>query len=150
MASIFNPPGGVMSLFDQLSGVLVGLSGNSNQNSAVLVNGLIQLLGTGSQGKGLAGLVQGFQQNGMGDIISSWIGTGENLPVSSEQVQASLGDQLQQFASTTGLSTEAASTQLAQILPLIIDKLTPNGQLPEGDVQSSLLEQGLNFFKAKI
>ena len=139
-----------MSLFDQLSGVLGGLSGNSNQNSAVFVNGLIQLLGSGSQGNGLAGLVQGFQQNGMGDIISSWIGTGENLPVSSEQVQAGLGGQLHQFASTTGLSTEAASTQLAQILPLIIDKLTPNGQLPEGGVQSSLLEQGLNFFKAKI
>src|SRR6267143_2708344 len=98
MASISNPPGGVMSLFDQLSGVLGGLSGNSNQNSAALVNGLIQLLGSGSQGKGLAGLVQGFQQNGMEDIISSWIGTGENLPVSSEQVQAGLGDQLQQFA----------------------------------------------------
>jgi uncharacterized protein YidB (DUF937 family) len=146
-----------MSLFDQLSGVLGGLSEKGNESSA-LVNGLIHLLGSGSQGNGLAGLVQGFQQNGLGDVVSSWIGTGENLPVSSEQVQAGLGGQLHQFASTAGLSTEAASSQLAQILPLIIDKLTPNGQLPEGDVQSSLLaegslsslRQGLNFLKAKI
>jgi uncharacterized protein YidB (DUF937 family) len=138
-----------MSLFDQLSGVLVGLTGNSNQGSTALVSGLVQLL-SGSQGSGLAGLVQGFQQNGLGDIISSWIGTGENLPISAEQVQAGLGGQLQQFASSTGLSTDAASSQLAQILPIIIDKLTPHGQLPEEDSQSALLEQGLNFLKAKM
>ena len=76
-----------MSLFDQLSGVLGGLAGNSNQGSTASVSGLVQLL-SGSQGGGLAGLVQGFQQNGLGDIISSWIGTGENLPISAEQVQA--------------------------------------------------------------
>jgi len=139
-----------MGLLDQLSGVLGGASGNNNESSTVLVNGLIQLLSGGSQGSGLAGLVQGFQQNGLGDLISSWIGTGENLPVSAEQVQAGLGGQLQQFAKTTGLSPEAAGSQLAQILPLIIDKLTPNGRLPEGDLQNSLLEQGLNFLKAKI
>jgi uncharacterized protein YidB (DUF937 family) len=138
-----------MSLFDQLSGVLGGLSEDSNESS-VLVNGLIQLLAGGSQGSGLAGLVQGFQQNGLGDVVSSWIGTGENLPVSSEQVQAGLGSQLQQFANSTGLSTEAAGSQLAQILPLIIDKLTPHGQLPEGSLQTSLLEHGLNFLKAKM
>ena len=139
-----------MSLFDQLSGLLGSLSGNSNQGSAALLTGLVQLLGSGGQQGGLTDLVQGFQKNGLGDVVSSWIGTGQNLPVSPEQIQAGLGAKLQNFASASGLSTEAASSQLAQILPLIIDKLTPQGQLPEGGVQNSLLEQGLNFLKAKM
>jgi hypothetical protein len=64
-----------MSLFDQLSGLLGRLSGNSNQDSAALWNGLVRLLGSGGQQGGLTDLVQGFQQNGLGDIVSQWIGT---------------------------------------------------------------------------
>ncbi len=105
------------------------------------------MLGSGSQLGGLSGLVQAFQQKGLGDIVSSWISTGENLSVSAEQIQNGLGTGLlQQFANTAGLSPETASSKLAEILPGIVDKLTPDGKIPE----SGLLEQGLNFLKAQV
>jgi uncharacterized protein YidB (DUF937 family) len=74
---------------------------------------------------GISGLAEAFQQNGLGNIVSSWIGTGGNLPVSPEQIQQVLGnEQIQAFAQKTGGSPEAASAQLAQMLPGIVDKLT--------------------------
>jgi uncharacterized protein YidB (DUF937 family) len=134
-------------MLDQLAKqVLGGLSGSSGEGASQLVGGLAQLLGGGSQGGGLAGLVQAFQKNGLGDIVSSWISTGENLPISAEQIQTGLGTGLlQQFANTAGLSQESASSKLAELLPGVIDKLTPDGKLPA----SGLLEQALNSLKAK-
>jgi uncharacterized protein YidB (DUF937 family) len=113
------------------------MSGSSGEGTGQLVGGLTQLLGGGSQGSGLAGLVQGFQKNGLGDVVSSWISTGENLPISAEQIQSGLGTGLlQQFANTTGLSQEGASSKLAEILPGVIDKLTPDGKLPASGLLS--------------
>ena len=74
----------------------------------------------------------------MGDIVSSWIGTGANLPVSAEQIQQVLGnEQVRAFAQKTGSSPEAATSQLAGILPGIVDKLTPGGEVPKGDLMST-------------
>jgi uncharacterized protein YidB (DUF937 family) len=137
-----------MGMFDELLQTVVSNAvGTGGGSSSQLANGLMQLLGSGSQTGGLATLVQGFQQSGLGDIISSWISTGENLPISPAQIQSGLGSgPLQQFASSVGLSPEGASSKLAEILPAIIDRLTPDGQLP----QSDLLGKGLNFLKAQL
>ena len=134
-------------MLDQLlKQALGGMSGGSGEGSSQLVGGLMQLLGGGSQGSGLGGLVQALQKNGLGDVVSSWISTGQNLPISAEQIQRGLGSGLlQQFANTAGLSQESASSKLAEILPGVVDKLTPDGKLPE----SGLLAQALNFFKAQ-
>src|SRR5262245_29231082 len=134
-------------MLDQLlKQALGGMSGGSGEGSSQLVGGLMQLLGGGSEGSGLGGLVQAFQKNGLGDVVSSWISTGQNLPISAEQMQRGLGSGLlQQFANTAGLSPESASSKLAEILPGVVDKLTPDGKLPE----SGLLDQAVNFFKAK-
>lgn len=91
------------------------------------------LLANNSELGGLGGLVEKFQQNGMGDIVSSWIGHGENLPISADQIASAFGSgTLGNIASQLGIDPAQASGQLAQMLPGLIDKLTPHGTLPEG------------------
>ena len=96
---------------------------------------------------GLAGLVETFKSKGLGDAMSSWIGTGENQPVSGEEIAHTIGsDKIQEIAGKLGISGSEASAGLAAILPQVIDKLTPEGKVPEG----GLLEQGLNILKQKL
>jgi len=130
-----------MGLLDQLGSVL---GGDQGEQSGLLdsVMGLIQ----GQQG-GLGGLVEAFKQNGLGDVASSWVGTGENLPINAEQIQQVLGnEQVQQIASKLGISLDDASQGLAGLLPQVIDKLTPDGAIHEG----GLMEAGLNLLKGKL
>ncbi|NOS77374.1 MAG: DUF937 domain-containing protein [Nitrospira sp.] len=133
-----------MSLMDQLGQAVGGmLGGNSNQNP--LLQALTGLLGQNSSVGGLAGLVQTFQKNGLGDIVNSWVGTGKNLPVTPQQIQQGLGgDLLSQLATKAGISTEVAGTQLAGLLPDLVDKLTPTGKIEAGG-----LEQLLKMFQEK-
>lgn len=94
---------------------------------------------------GIAGLVQAFQQGGLGDIVNSWVSTGKNLPVSGDQLTSVLGnDFMGGLAKQLGVGTQEASGSLASVLPGLIDQLTPNGQLPQG---GDLLSQGLSMLK---
>jgi len=99
--------------------------------------------GTGGGGGlgGLGGLLQQLQQGGLGDAVQSWVGSGQNQPVSGEQLQAALGgDQISALAQQAGLPAGEMAGQLAQWLPQVVDKLTPNGELPagSGDMGSAL------------
>lgn len=106
---------------------LSALTGASSGQTAML-SAVMGLLGGGG---GLGGLLKAFQGNGLGDIASSWIGKGANLPVSPDQLTKALGAaQISQFASQAGIAPEAAGSTLASILPGLVDKLTPDGQLP--------------------
>ena len=130
-----------MGLLDSVVGALAG--GQSGGESPLL-NVVMQLINNPQTG-GLAGLVQSFQQGGLGSIVNSWVSSGQNLPISAEQIQAVLGGgQLQNIAAQLGMSTEQASGGLADLLPQLVDKLTPNGQVPEG---GDLLAQGLDMLK---
>jgi uncharacterized protein YidB (DUF937 family) len=81
---------------------------------------------------GLGALVSAFQQKGLGDVISSWISTGPNPPVSAAQVTDVLGEEtLGQFASKAGVPVSDAGSLLAGLLPAAIDHLTPEGNVPE-------------------
>ncbi|MBX9657193.1 MAG: YidB family protein [Nitrospiraceae bacterium] len=133
-----------MSLMDQLGQAVGGmLGGSSNQNP--LMQALTGLLGQNSSVGGLAGLVQTLQKNGLGEIVNSWVGTGKNLPVTPQQIQQGLGgDLLKQLATKAGISTEAAGTQLAGLLPDLVDKLTPTGKIEAGG-----LDQLLKMFQGK-
>jgi uncharacterized protein YidB (DUF937 family) len=134
-----------MGIFDQLGQAAAGMMGGSSQNP--LVQAAIGLLGQNSSVGGIAGLIQAFQKNGVGEIVNSWVGTGSNLPISPAQIQQGLGgDLLKQLAAQAGLSSEAASGQLANLLPGLIDKLTPDGKLPD----TNLMEQGLNLLRGKL
>lgn len=135
-----------MGLLDQLGQAAAGaMGGGGNQNP--LMQAVIGLLGQNSSVGGLGGLIQAFQKHGMADIVNSWVGTGKNLPISPEQVQQGLGgDLLKQLAAQAGVNSEAASGQLADLLPGLVDKLTPEGKMPD----MKLIEQGLNLLRGKL
>lgn len=129
-----------MGLLDQVVGAVAG---NQSGGNNMLLDLAMQLIN--KQPGGLAGLVQSFQQGGLGDIVNSWVSTGQNLPVSGQQLQNVLGgDLLGQLASQLGTTQEQASGSLADFLPQVIDQLTPNGQVPQG---GDLLAQGLGMLK---
>lgn len=129
-----------MGLLDSVVGALAGgQSGGDNP----LLGIVMQLLN--NQPSGLGGLVQSFQQGGLGDIVNSWVSTGKNLPISAEQLQSVLGSgQLRDIAAQLGVSPEQASGSLADLLPRVVDQLTPNGQLPQ---RGDLLSQGLDMLR---
>src|SRR5574343_476608 len=130
-----------MGLLDSVVGAL---GGGQSAGGNGLLEVAMQLLNNPQTG-GLAGLVNSFQQGGLGEIVNSWVSTGQNLPVSAEQLQSVLGGgALQDIAAKLGVSPEQASGSLAELLPQVVDKLTPNGQLPEG---GDLLAQGLEMLK---
>ena len=130
-----------MSFFDDLVEKVSGAGSQGQQ--AGLVEGVMGLL-TNKETGGLGGLMQSFNQQGLGDIISSWVGTGNNATITSEQVQEVLGsDVIQQLAEKSGVSVDAAKAQLAELLPSLIDKVTPDGKIPEG----GLLDKGQELLR---
>ncbi|MHC1696897.1 MAG: YidB family protein [Geobacteraceae bacterium] len=135
-----------MGLLDEIVSKVSGVMGQGEGEQSGLLDGVMQLLGSKESG-GLAGLVQSFQGNGLGGIISSWIGTGENQPISAGQLQQVLGsDAIQGIAAKAGIAPEEIAGKLAEFLPGVIDKLTPDGTLPEG----GLLEKGMEILKGKV
>ena len=90
----------------------------------------------GLAGGGLGGLLERFSRGGLGDVAKSWVSTGENLPVSPDQVSDVFGqDAMGSLASQLGMPQAEVAGQLSELLPGLVDKLTPNGQIPQGDVQ---------------
>ena len=131
-----------MSFLDNMAGQI--MEGALGRTSNPLAAGLLQMLN--NHPGSIAGLVASCQQQGLGGIVSSWIGTGQNLPISADQIHQMLGSQqVQELAQKAGISTEDANSQLTTLLPSLVDKLTPNGQLPE---HSSLLETGMSLLKS--
>jgi uncharacterized protein YidB (DUF937 family) len=137
-----------MSILSTLTGALQG-SGNAGQGAAsgaglagaaasgALISQVISMIQ--SHPGGLAGMLQSFQQGGLGHVFQSWVSTGENLPVSPDQLHGSLGsDWISKIVQATGLPQGQVEQHLSTILPQIVNHLTPNGQLPQGDIGSQL------------
>ena len=125
------------------AGALAGMGGLGGILSMVasnpqLLNAVTGMLGNdGAQG-GLGGLVGKFQQAGLGDAMNSWIGSGQNHAVSGDQITSALGnDTVSDLASKLGVSHGDAAGQLAQILPGLINHMTPGGQAPSGGLGNS-------------
>lgn len=115
-----------------LGGLLSGQQGGA-ANLAALIPVVTSMLGNDGAHGGLGGLISKFQQAGMGDQMASWVGTGENLPISADQLSQVLGSgALGDIASQLGVGTNEAGGLLAQVLPTLIDQLTPQGQAPAG------------------
>ena len=133
-----------MGILDDLLGKqLGGLAASAMKNPQVIA-AIASLLSSrdasvGGSG-GLAGLVQAFQSKGMGDVMSSWISTGPNPPISERQITDVLGaDILSQFAGKAGVPQGEAGGLLASLLPAVIDQLTPQGRVPESnDLESAI------------
>jgi uncharacterized protein YidB (DUF937 family) len=99
------------------------------------IGGLGGLGGIGAAGGlgGLAGLAEQFQRGGLGDVMNSWIGTGQNLPISPDQLGGVLGgDLLGELTRHTGMGQDDLLGQLSQVLPQMVDRATPEGRIPEG------------------
>jgi uncharacterized protein YidB (DUF937 family) len=79
---------------------------------------------------GLGGLLDKLQKGGLGNVANSWVGPGQNQPVSPSQIGPALGPDIKTLAQRSGLSEEEITKHLSQILPGVVDKLTPNGRLP--------------------
>jgi uncharacterized protein YidB (DUF937 family) len=112
--------------------------------SAPLLQEAMGLLTNNSAG-GVSGLVQQFESQGLGHIIGSWMGPGQNLPISGQQLHSVLGgQQLQELAQRVGLPPEAAANALAAVLPALVDRVTPNGS-----IEHTLLQQGLGWLEGR-
>jgi uncharacterized protein YidB (DUF937 family) len=91
---------------------------------------------------GLGGLVNKLQQGGLGDVVNSWVGSGQNQPVSSGQLGQALGPNIMKTVSQlTGISEDDLTKQLSQVLPGVVNSLTPNGRLPTVAELSKMMEQ---------
>ncbi|HWR16841.1 MAG TPA: YidB family protein [Terriglobales bacterium] len=134
-----------MGLLDEVLNKAAGVAPAPDNPQNSLASAMLSMLC--SQSGGISGLAHRFTANGLGDMIHSWISTGQNLPISPEQVQNVLGsDQVQAIADKAGISPEAAQSGLAQVLPQIVDRLTPNGEVPQGD----LMSKGMELLKGKL
>jgi uncharacterized protein YidB (DUF937 family) len=131
-----------MGLLDELlGGVMGGMTGGAGraQPQNPLLQIALQLL---QQNGGLEGILGRFQQAGYADQAQSWISTGENRPISADDLQQVLGQgQLGQIAQQLGLGQREAADGLASMLPQVIDRMTPQGQVAPGS--SDLVEQAL-------
>ena len=125
-----------MGLLDSILGAMSGKTDSSGGASQLIgiLGGLL------AQSGGLQGLANKFSQSGQGDTFSSWVGMGENQPISGGQVQKVLGsDEVNALAAKLGVDPAQASHFLAEYLPKVVDKLTPEGKVdPAADHQQGL------------
>ena len=122
-----------MGLLDQVGQVLGGI-GAQGQGSAGGGNQLLQLLVAYIQNQpgGLAGLLGRFQQAGLGDLAATWVGSGPNQAVASDQLEAALGSEaIEGIAAALGGGRENALTGLSALLPNLVDQLTPKGKVDD-------------------
>jgi uncharacterized protein YidB (DUF937 family) len=120
-----------------IAGAMQGMGGGQQANPLLAL--ITSMLSSNSQFGGLTGLVQQFQQAGLGQQMSSWISTGQNLPINPEQLMQVFGQQnFQQMAGQIGMDPQQFGGQLSQMLPQLIDQLTPQGQLPASGIEDAL------------
>lgn len=114
-----------------LGALLGGAGGGASPDLGGLAGALGGLLANNGELGGLGGLVSKFQQAGMGDVVQSWVGKGENAPISAGQLDQVLGsDTISSIAQKLGINSATLLPMLATLLPTLIDHLTPKGQVP--------------------
>lgn len=130
-----------MGLLDSVLGSVLGGRQAGGQGGGIGADLLMQVVGGlisgggGGGGGGVAGglgsLLQQFEKAGLGHVVQSWVGSGQNLPISADQLQQVLGgDQVSAMAQQAGTSHGDLMSQLSQLLPQVVDQLTPQGQMP--------------------
>jgi uncharacterized protein YidB (DUF937 family) len=144
-----NPFHHVMNFIENILGQALSQLAGGQQNQ--LFQAAANLI---PQHGGLDGLQQRFESQGLGHIFASWIGTGQNQPISPTQITQVLGhDQVQQLADQAGVSHGDAAAGLAHLLPNLVDKLTPSGTSVSGGILqqglASLLQGGLHSLFSK-
>ena len=130
-----------------LGSLINGVTGNSSETTnPSALGGILEMITGGATG-GIHGLLQRLTDGGLGSAVKSWIGTGKNEPVEPEQIQNALGsDMMGQFASKMGISESEAASHLSTMLPTVVDKLTPEGTLPEPGIIGNVENMMKKFF----
>ncbi len=115
---------------------------NQNQLGSLL-QAVVAMLSDPRTG-GLDGLIKRFQEAGLGDVINSWVGTGQNRPIDPSSLERMFPTEVTEMSRQAGMPPQQGGSILAQILPQLIDQLTPKGQVPQqsqmGDVAGQLLK----------
>jgi uncharacterized protein YidB (DUF937 family) len=129
-----------MGLLDSVAGAVLGKLGGEQGGMAQAAMEMF------NQNGGLNGVLDKLKAGGLGDAAASWVAKGENIPVSADQISSALGSgTIAEMAAKFGISPDVLSAQIAQHLPAVIDKLTPNGEVTADS--SSMLSTVLGMFK---
>lgn len=132
-----------MGLLDNIGGMLGGAAQGEGAAGGSL--GALGGLLAGHEG-GLSGMIGAFQQAGLGGVVNSWVSKEANQGVSGDQIRQVLGNgPIEQFAEKLGITPDAAAHEISQLLPQVVNHLTPNGTVPEGGTDA--LSGLLNTFK---
>lgn len=125
-----------MDVLDKVKSAIGSVVGNKQNEIMPIIINLIS-----EQSGGLSGLIQKFTSKGLGNIATSWVGTGKNLPISPAQIQDVLGaDTIKNMSSKLGMDTNTVTKQLSNLLPEAVNTLTPDGKILEGDVLKKKLD----------
>jgi uncharacterized protein YidB (DUF937 family) len=115
-----------MSFMDNLTQMASQELGGENAGAA---GHLMDLVNSPEVG-GVSGLVAKFHQNGLGDVVNSWVGNGENQQVAADKIEQVIGaDKVNAIAGKLGVSPDEAKAKIAALLPQVINKLTPAGKV---------------------
>jgi uncharacterized protein YidB (DUF937 family) len=129
-----------MGLLDSVAGAVLGKLGGQQGGMAQVALDMF------NQHGGIGGVLDKFKENGLAEQAASWVGKGENMPISADQLSSVLGsDAIAGMAAKFGISPETLSAQIAQHLPAVIDKMTPDGEVTEGS--GNLLSTVLGMLK---
>jgi len=131
----------MMGLFDGVAGAVLGkvLGGGQAGDQGGLTAIALELF---NQNGGIGGILDKFKAGGLGDAAASWVSLGENLPVSADQVASVFGNSaIADLAAKFGISPDVLTSQIAQHLPEVINKVTPSGTVSEesGNLLTSIL-----------
>ena len=128
-----------MGLLDAILGNV--LSGPKGSQQQALIAMVLQVL---QQSGGLQGLMRQMQQQGYGDQVNSWIGTGQNMPIPADALSQIFGQgRLQDIAQQLGMSRDDVADRMSQALPDVVDRMTPQGRIPDDqdDLVARTLEE---------
>jgi len=132
---------------EQGQGQIPGQPASQPQVNQSQVGGLLQALVAmlnDPRTGGIEGLAKRFQEEGLGGLINSWIGTGQNRPIEPSQLERMFPNEVTQMSQQAGLPPQQGGSILAQLLPALVDQLTPRGQVPQqsemGDLTGQLLK----------
>jgi uncharacterized protein YidB (DUF937 family) len=130
LAAIAQTEGMIMGILDSLENSPAFKSALGQLGAAVLPVMMSEVMGTGGQG-GLSAIVAKLEQAGFGDHVKSWIGNGQNLPITADQLRHVLGnDTVRQIAAKYNIPIDQVAEVLAHQLPLAVDQASPDGKLP--------------------
>jgi len=128
-----------MGLFDEVLSMAGAATGQQTQHAGAL-SAIMEYVNSPQVG-GITGLQKMFEQGGLGGVFNSWVSSGQNLPISADQLQNVLhSGALQEAARKAGVDPNQLTGMMSTLLPHLVDRLTPNGEIPEGGALQSLLK----------